>query len=907
VRRFAARAALALLALASAAALVAACRGCGGGSRGEALALRLIAGDPAEAYDPRQAGRAVAAFHWPLQQPRDLAGWRAAHLDLRHALHGGALRVRFARPDPAARPHLVRALDVDAAALDAVAVEASGPRRDFRNRGRLQLYWAGPGEDFAEERSLAVDAVQDMGAYSTTYTFPLAGHPRWAGRIAALRLDPTSAPDDTVHLHAVRGIDHEPAPERLAAALARDWKVELGDDLRPARVAAPGHPLQWTVDVPRAAKLRFAYGVSRGAAGPVRFALSLAGEGAPLFEDTVAPSAPHWREAAVDLASVAGRRVTLAFEATAAAAWDPTRTVAAWGHPELWQAAARGPAPNVIVVSLDTLRADRLSLYGNPRPTSPLLDAWARRRAVVFESAVAPSPWTLPSHASLFTGLDALRHGVNHGYPVPRALPIMADLFRRAGYATLGVTGGGYVGAEFGFDRGFDSYYSHRQRGDDSEMEAGVERALGWLRRRRDQPFFLFFHTYAVHAPYRPRQPHFDRLEPGRAGTAAAYAPRRLETTAADGFLVRQQLLKLEPGRDGTAAPPSDHALVGALYDSSVAYADAQLGRLLQELAALGLERRTVVVVTSDHGEALGERELAGHAYLYDFNLMVPLLVAAPDGRGAGRRVGAQVRSVDVLPTVLELAGLPAPPGLDGASLLGLMDGRADAAPREAWSYAASTNFGVSLRAPGVKYIYNDTAWAPACGRAELYHLSTDPREERDLAPGAGRAEADRLRERVQRTLATQASGLMVQIANAGPDRLAGTIEAPFLHQVRTKSPGPECGEVAWNAARGGIDFTAAAGRSYRLLLEGVGPGELRLALHGRGQRFEATLRPRELARPWQVAHGGSGWRVADAPGGAPATGVKVQWVGSVRVEESLPEQADPALRDRLRALGYVQ
>jgi hypothetical protein len=266
------------------------------------------------------------------------------------------------------------------------------------------------------------------------------------------------------------------------------------------------------------------------------------------------------------------------------------------------------------------------------------------------------------------------------------------------------------------------------------------------------------------------------------------------------------------------------------------------------------------------------------------------------------------VRSVDVLPTLLELAGLPPAPGIDGATLVPLLEGRAEARPREAWSYAASTNFGISLRGPDqVKYIYNHTAWAPACGKEELYRLAGDPGEEHDLAATAAREDAARWRERVRHALGSRSSGLLVQAYNAGAVGFSGTLEAPFLHQVRAKSPGPDCGQAAWNAARGGIDFAVPPGQSYRLLLEGIGPGELTLTLTLNGAPLRATLHPRELVRPWQAAFRGPSWRVAEGMGASPATGVRIQWVGEVRVEEAQPSESDQALRERLKALGYVQ
>jgi arylsulfatase A-like enzyme len=886
-------------------AAVSGCRG-SAGPTGQELAFRLIADDTADVFDARKLGRTATVFEWTFRNRDDLAPWRSVNLDLRAALGREGLRVRFPGPDPTLRPNIVRALDADASAIDAIEIDAAGPRRDFRDRGLVQLFWAGPSQPFSAEASLYVGAVQDMGAYATTYTLPLAGHPLWKGRIALLRLDPTSAPDDTLNLLSIRGVKYEPSLELMAAALARSWKLALGSDLRAARLGPPGHSFAWPLQVPSRATLRFAYGVSEGTGVPIRFRVSLGedgGPGRPLFEDVLHPrerGTPAWKDAVVDLAPVGGRRVSLVFETRAEGPFDRVRSLAAWAHPEVWRSASKPSPPNVVFVSLDTLRADRLSLYGNPRPTSPQIDRWARARGVVFENTVAPSPWTLPSHASMFTGLDALRHGVNHGYPVPRSFKVMADVFRGAGYSTAAVTGGAYVSAEYGFDRGFDSFYSHRGWDDDDEMQAGVDRCIAWLQRRAGQPFLLFLHTYAIHTPYHARQPYFTNLT-GAAAPPALYVPAPVQPARDDGFQVRLRLFKA-----GGAVEPSDLAVLSGLYDSSIAYADAQLGRLLSALEALGLDRRTVVVVTSDHGEALGERGLASHAYLYDFNLLVPLVIALPDGRGAGRRIAAQVRSVDILPTLLELAGLPALPGIDGASLVPLIEGKAEARERDAWSYAASTNFGISLRvANRLKYIYNDTAWSPACGTEEVYGLDVDPREEHDL--GARGQDPDRVRQRVLRNLASRASGLLVQLSNATRVTLQGSLEAPFLHQVRTKSPGIGCGVAAWNAARGGIDFAVAPGQSGGLVLQGVGAGELKVTVTAPGQRYQTILDPRQLTRPWRLSYTGSSWQPAPGLAGPIPAGVDIRWVGDVRVEDLEPSESNRALREQLKALGYVQ
>jgi arylsulfatase A-like enzyme len=861
------------------------------------LPLRLIGEDPGESYNARAISRAKTVFYWPFLDEKSVVPWRSVNLDLRTALAGGVLRVRFPRPDFASRPYIFRPLDLAADAIDAVEVETAGPRRDFRSRGSLQLYWSGPDQPFAEERSLSILPVQQVGAYHTTYSLPVARHPLWRGRVAQIRIDPTAATDDTVDLRSIRGVKYETAPELVAEAAARPWKVDLGGDLRPARLAWPGRPVDWRIQVPYRSILRFGYGMSDAVPGSVRFSVTLR-EGNDsrqvLFEDVVQPrpgDGAEWRDAVVDLARFAGVQGSLVFEVRPEGAFDLSRTAAAWASPSVWPAREPPRAPNVVVVSLDTLRKDRVSVYGSGRRTTPRIDDWARRRATIFETAVASAPWTLPSHASIFTGLDALRHGVNHGYPVPRSLDVMAELFRRAGYSTVGVTGGAYVGPEYGFDRGFDSYYSHPAAVDGREMEKGVDRCLRFLDQAQE-PFFLFFHTYAVHAYSLHRLP-------------ALYTYRAEDARSDNGFQVRFRLVSAAPGAEGRLAGPADFAAAADLYDASVAYADEQLGRLLRELESRSLGHRTIVVVTSDHGEALGEKGLAAHAYLYDFNLLVPLLVAAPDGRGAGRRVAAQVRSIDILPTVLELAGLPPRPRIDGSSLVTLMEGRPEKGDREALSYAASTNFGLALRSANVKYVFNNTAWRPACGDEQLFDLAEDPDEERSL-PSGGEA-VERLRGRARDALQSRSSGLLVELFNGGGTPLAGTIDAPFLHQNRTKGPGAPCGDTVWNAARGGIDFRVAPGQGHRLLIEGVGPGAVTLTLSHGSRPYRASLEPRQLSRPWQVAFDGSSWRTREEASGSPATGVKIQWVGDVRVEGVLPEESNPDLRERLKALGYLQ
>ena len=186
-----------------------------------------------------------------------------------------------------------------------------------------------------------------------------------------------------------------------------------------------------------------------------------------------------------------------------------------------------------------------------------------------------------------------------------------------------------------------------------------------------------------------------------------------------------------------------------------------------------------------------------------------------------------------------------------------------------------------------------------------MYALDTDPREEHDL--GSRGEEADRLRPRALRTLGSRANGLLVQLSNSTAVPFEGSLEAPFLHQVRTKSPGTGCGVATWNAARGGIDFAVAPGQSGGVLLQGVGAGELKVTVTAQGRRYQAALEPRQLAQAWRLAYNGSSWQLAERAAGPLPAGVAIRWVGEARVEDLQPSESNRALREQLKALGYVQ
>ncbi len=328
------------------------------------------------------------------------------------------------------------------------------------------------------------------------------------------------------------------------------------------------------------------------------------------------------------------------------------------------------PTRGVVLISLDTLRADHLGAYGYGRPTSPFFDALAER-AALFERHFVQAPATLPSHMSIFTGLWPREHGVvPPALVLSPAIPTLPEVLRRHGLRTAAFTEGGWMGEGFGFERGFETYGAHEYR-DDTDVERTFERGLEFLRSLdRDERFFLFLHTYSIHDPYAPPERFRAQLAP-RPLPAGAPAPTG-EALAAfnDGAL---------------ELPPGAVERYVDLYDASIRYVDSALERLLGEIARLGLTAETTLVITSDHGEEFLEHGRLVHTQVYPECLHVPLVVVHPRLR-PGIRVPALTRAIDLAPTIFELAGVADAPPTSGRSLLPLLTRPEPGAPQEAYA-----------------------------------------------------------------------------------------------------------------------------------------------------------------------------------------------------------------------------
>ncbi len=387
--------------------------------------------------------------------------------------------------------------------------------------------------------------------------------------------------------------------------------------------------------------------------------------------------------------------------------------------PAVSRAAEAEKPLNVIVICLNALRADHLKIYGYGTETAPNITEFSES-AAVFDSAAAQSHWTLPSLASLFTSRYVHSLGLyKRGDRLSEKETTLAETLKANGYATAAFTGGLDMSGVYGLRQGFDIYFDDTGKKAMGSFAGIMPHALDWLAARKDGKFFLFLDSYDIHPP-------FDK--PGAAADDYA-GPLK-------GLTLDYSLLKgfkdgsLRAGGREIRLSAADLGYIRSRYDAGIAQADRQIGVLLAKLAELGLAENTLVVLASEHGEELADHggfDRFGSENLYEETVRIPLLIKNPRLQPGAKRVAAQAQLIDIMPTVLEILGLPGDGRAQGRSLVPLMGNAAADGDfnRSAYSEAGFRKWAV--RSGGWKLIYN-------AGQYSLYDLARDPGETENLA-----------------------------------------------------------------------------------------------------------------------------------------------------------------------------
>lgn len=469
---------------------------------------------------------------------------------------------------------------------------------------------------------------------------------------------------------------------------------------------------------------------------------------------------------------------------------------------------ARVRADRVILISLDTLRQDHMSLYGYPRPTTPNLDAFAKQ-STVFTNAMSQAPYTLPSHMTMMTGMHPLSHNVRyHQDRLAENYVTIAERLKSSGFKTAGFTDGGFLEARHGFDAGFDEYDDKPQSGWvlNNGFRRRSQQLKDWVFKRQKDRFFLFFHTFDCHAPYVADEASRAAL----AGTAPVVPARAREFP--------DPIARLKQFRIHDYMKLDQYATIDQLvdeYDATVRFVDERLGDLLRSLEAMGLLDTALVIITSDHGESFLDHGIyAGHGLtLYEEEVRVPLIVKFPGGRFAGVRNDDVVRLIDLYPTICAACEVEAPAQIEGLDLEDALLDR-DTEPRvalgespnlsdhsvpgpdsimnyvrrENLKYIDGCKIGVQTLmdghlgkvAPGEPYydLKNDPLGMKpvVIVTPQVYDLNSDPEEQKDVAPQQQEM-VERIKPRIKKQWDTALAIREVLTQGVKPAELEDTLE----------------------------------------------------------------------------------------------------------------------------------
>jgi arylsulfatase A-like enzyme len=526
-------------------------------------------------------------------------------------------------------------------------------------------------------------------------------------------------------------------------------KITFDEDSLNCLAAPPESAFCMDVKIPPNAVLEFGYGILNEfknieSEQPIQFRLLLerSDEEETLFNKTI-----NWEttkniiQEKIDLSPFAGSKVRLSFQTKnpnpGSKKENSPSIVPVWVNPLIYQVQETNQT-NIILISLDTVRPDHLGCYGYQRNTSPAIDRLAAD-GVLFKNTYSTTSWTLPGHVSLLTSLNCLNHQVY--FPLQKMNPdvlTLADILRTEQFYCAAFTGGGYLSATYGFSKGFDAYQEIKLHGDQAirldEAERLAQLASRWLEDNKDKTFFLFLHTYQPHDPYANLSP----------------TGREFLEENAEWDQVKMEPLFGGKGRFDTQFSEKEKQNIIALYDGEIKYTDVFFVQpILDKLEELGLYEKSLIILTSDHGEEFFDHEAWLHDHsIYDEGIRIPLVIKFPDTEHKGRQIEKIARITDIMPTILKQMKVKTSyKQFDGASLFPLLNGKektqrtfvSDLALRE-FEMAPTV---ISINKDNFKFILNKKISSPYTKRVvrnfdgsqiELYDLEIDPKETRNLA-----------------------------------------------------------------------------------------------------------------------------------------------------------------------------
>ena len=458
-----------------------------------------------------------------------------------------------------------------------------------------------------------------------------------------------------------------PAYEGLLA------NVRLGDEERQAIALSRKSTLRYHVQVPGDGLLGFGVGVEGESDAP--FAIAVTADGQPTTQVLTGTASSAWTDHKVDLSRFAGEivRIDLLADGRGAGrlAWNAPRILVPV-RPER----NLDPAKNVVVLVIDTLRADKLRPF-NPqtRVKTPVIDRFASE-GVVFELAQSPENWTKPAVASILTGLHPQTHQQKTSdAALPSTAELLSEHLKGEGFATGSFIANGYVSDRFGFDQGWDDYANYIREGKSTEAKDVFEKAGNWIETHKDGRFFAYIQTIDPHVPYDPPGEYLQMYDPSEY--AGQIRPR----------MTGDLLEKAKRNPPQVVFDAADKRRLKALHDGEITKHDHFFGAFLERLSQLGLADDTLIVVTSDHGEEFEDHGSWGHGHsVYQELLHVPLMFRLPNRLPAGAKVSNAVSTLDVSATVTELLAVPGMTHNEGHTLVGLMLGETPSWPTVAFS-----------------------------------------------------------------------------------------------------------------------------------------------------------------------------------------------------------------------------